>query len=224
MKKILSFLLVLCFGFSVGMFFAACDQNPPPPTTTEVYTVTESEWKTNFNLTKGQQTKPLACTANVFAESEPIAAITSYTLSAVGVNDGANGTCVLKVAPNALSIDFYIENQFREDESGTYPANDDFYIGLVAAVTSYFPFADNYNNFTYNEAKKAYVAQNLTSIVVDETDISRTYEMYTQYAEVTFVNGYLNTITVDLCDETFTNVYSSFVFTFSDINNTIVNL
>ena len=42
--------------------------------------------------------------------------------------------------------------------------------------------------------------------------------------EVSFINGYLNTITVELCDETFENVYSSFVFTFSNINNTTVDV
>ena len=42
--------------------------------------------------------------------------------------------------------------------------------------------------------------------------------------EVKFVNGYLDTITVELCEETFTDVYASFVFTFSDINNTTVEI
>ena len=47
--------------------------------------------------------------------------------------------------------------------------------------------------------------------------------MYTKSAEVSFVNGYLNKIEVELCDQTFTDVYASYVFTFSDINNTIVS-
>ena len=88
-----------------------------------------------------------------------------------------------------------------------------------------FPFSGQYNKFTFDQTKKAYVANNLISTVVDENDITQTYELYTKTAEVTFVNGYLNTVTIEMCDDnTFENVYLNLVFTFSDINNTTVEL
>jgi hypothetical protein len=122
-----------------------------------------------------------------------------------------------------MSIEFYLEGVFREDESGTTPSTDPFYVGLTSSVMSYFPFANNYDDFTYDSTKKAYVANNFTVAVVNEEDITDTYDLHTKKAEVSFVNGYLNTITIELAeDNTYANVYSSFVFTFSNINSTTV--
>ncbi|MBQ8684812.1 MAG: hypothetical protein IJ514_01415, partial [Clostridia bacterium] len=208
------------------------------------YTVTEDEWKINFNLTKGQaqvqalsraavgqaQAQTLSCANTKQAQaqllsgnaSQPLAEITSYTLYAEGENAGTTGTSLLKVAPNAMSIEFYIGTTFREDESGTYGSSETLYQTLTKNIITYFPFGDNYNDFTFDQTKNAYVAQNLTSTMVDDYDPTKTSDIYTKNAEVTFVNGYLNTITVELCDATFTDVYASFAFTFSDINNTTV--
>ena len=74
------------------------------------------------------------------------------------------------------------------------------------------------------ETKKAYVAGELTSTMVDDYDPTDEENVYTKSAEVTFSNGYLNTITVTLCDENFDEEYASFVFTFSNINNTTVEI
>lgn len=197
------------------------------------YTVTEEEWRINFNLTKGQtQTQQLSCankgqaSIQLFAHalSQKLTEITSYTIYADGVNEGVAGTCLLKVSPNAMSIEFRLAGALREDESGIFASTTDFYKGLTASIMSYFPFADHYDDFSFDQAKNAYVAQNLKSTVVDEEDITQTYDMYTKKAEVSFVNGYLNTIAVELCDETYENVYSSFVFTFSNMNSTTVEV
>ena len=59
-------------------------------------------------------------------------------------------------------------------------------------------------------------------MMVDDYDPSKQTPVYTKSAEVTFINGYLNTITVTLCDLTFTEEFASFVFTFSNINKTTV--
>ena len=215
-KKIGKYLLSLALVFASVFGIAGCGKDDDSPTIS--YTVTEEEWRINFNLTKGQN-QPQALSDTKLAE------ITSYTIYAQGENYGESGTCTLKVDKNGMSIDFYLEGVFREDESGTYESSDDFYIGLTASIMSYFPFADNYNDFTFDETKKAYVAQNLTSAVINENDINETYDMYTRSAEVTFINGYLNTISVELCeDNTFTEVFSSFVFTFSNVNSTTVEI
>ena len=92
-------------------------------------------------------------------------------------------------------------------------------------LKSYFPFSGRYSDFTFDETQNAYVAQNLKSTVVDESDITQTYDLFNKKAEITFINGYLNTITVEMCDdETYENVYLSLVFTFSNINNTTVDI
>lgn len=197
------------------------------------YTVTEDEWEINFNLTKGQiQAQTLSCVAIGHPQarllsnnsSQRLTEITSYTVYAEGENVGVPGTSLLKVAPNAMSIEFYVNGTRREDESGTYGKNETLYQTLTRNIMVYFPFAGNYNDFTFDQTKKAYVAQNLTSIMVDDYDPTQTSSVYTKSAEVTFVDGYLNTITVELCDKTFEEVYASFVFTFSDINNTAVEI
>ena len=232
-KKILSFVLALCFMIPCAFMLSACDQDPPtdPPGTT-IYTVTENEWEINFNITKTQsQTEPLSCV--VFgSQTQSLEEITSYTLVAEGwAEDGSegqetiDGRGVLKVAPNGMEMEFYLDGEFCPDESGKTPSSDPWYIGMTTMLKSYFPFSGRYNDFTFDETKNAYVAENLKSTVVDESDITQTYDLYNKKAEVTFINGYLNTITVEMCDdETYENVYLSLVFTFSDINNTTVEI
>lgn len=227
MKKLLSILLMVCLCLSFGIM-VGCDQSQAPQQDDNgmaVYTVTEAEWKTNFKLTK-DQTQTFNCVnknQTVSLYSSAVTEITSYTIYAVGTNEGISGTCLLKVSPSAMSIDFYIEGNFREDESGTFDSSTDFYKGLTTSIMSYFPFENNYSNFTFDQTKKAYVSQNLTSYVNDEYDVNKVYPMYTKSAEVSFINGYLNTVTVELCDANFVDVYSSFVFTFSNINSTVVD-
>ena len=184
------------------------------------YTVTEDEWKVNFRLTKGQQVaQPLSFAERLSSVTE----ITSYTIYAVGENNGVEGTSLLKVAPNAMSIEFYIGTTLREDESGTYSNTDILYQSMSKNIMSYFPFENNYANFTYDEVKKAYVGQNITSLSYDEYNPNNVRYTYTKTAEVTFVNGYLNTVTVELCGQDFGDTFASFVFTFSNINNTTVS-
>ena len=89
---------------------------------------------------------------------------------------------------------------------------------------TYFPFGDSYDDFTFDETKNAYAAGELTAMMVDDYDPTDIEPVYTKDAEVTFVNGYLNTIKVTLCDENFENEYASFVFTFTNINKTTVEL
>ena len=233
-RKFLSFILAVIMVISCMSVLSACTQTPPAePPTSAVYTVTEQEWKINFNLTKGQSqpsAQPLCATLNkgkaqLFSSTQPISAITSYTINAVGINYGTNGSCCLKVAPNAMSIEFYLEGAFRDDESGITPSSDPFYVGLTSSIMSYFPFANNYNDFTFDQTKNAYVASNFTVAVVNEENINETYDLHTKTAEVSFINGYLNTITIELAeDNTYQTIYSSFVFTFSNINSTTVNI
>ncbi len=228
MKKFISFLLTICICLSIGVIFSAC--NGAPQTQVD-YTVTEAEWRVNFNLTKGQpQAQTLACVDNgknevqLFSSfsTQQLTEITSYTIYAAGQSGGATGNSLLKVAPNAMYIEFYLEGNLREDESGTFTSDTDFYKGLVKSVGEYFPFADYYNEFTFDQTKNAYVCQNLTSQVNDEYDVNIKRYIYTKSAEVTFKNGYLNTVTVEISDSTFTDVFGALVFTFSNINNTVV--
>ena len=211
MKKMVSRLLTVCMCLSIGAVLTACDE--AASTSSVNYTVTEEEWKLNFNLTKGQAEVQLLSSNS----SQTLPEITSYTVYAEGENAGIKGTSLLKVSPNAMSIAFYV-GDVLEDESGTYESNEILYQTLTRNIMVYFPFADNYDDFDFDQTKKAYVAEDLTSIMVDDYDPTKTSPVYTKSAEVTFVNGYLNTITVELCDDTFENVYASFTFTFSNIN------
>lgn len=193
------------------------------------YTVTEEEWKMNFNLTKTQvEAQTLSCLtwgeikAKSVATKTASSGITSYTVYAEGTNSGTSGTSLLKVAPNAMSIEFYVEGQLKESESGTYTNSETLYKTLTSNILAYFPFANNYGDFTFDQERNVYVAQNMTSIMVDDYDPSITRPTYTKTAEVTFVNGYLNTVKVQLCDSTFTDVFANFDFTFSNMNNTTV--
>lgn len=223
-------LLTVCMCLSIGAVLTACDE--ADSTSSVNYTVTEEEWKLNFNLTKGQaEVQTLSCVTSDQAQvqllssnsSQTLPEITSYTVYAEGENAGIKGTSLLKVSPNAMSIAFYV-GDVLEDESGTYESNEILYQTLTRNIMVYFPFADNYDDFDFDQTKKAYVAEDLTSIMVDDYDPTKTSPVYTKSAEVTFVNGYLNTITVELCDDTFENVYASFTFTFSNINNTTVQI
>ena len=232
-KKFLSFVLAVCMLIPCAIFSTACTTNPPEADT---YTVTEAEWKVNFNLTK-EQVQPQSLGLSVAeenqtqkqlflsAQAQPLTAITSYTLYAEGESGGLEGNALLKLAPNGMYIEFYLENNLREDESGTYAKTEVLYQTLKQNIMSYFPFANNYNDFTFDQSKKAYVSQNLTSIMVDDYDPSKSRPVYTKSAEVKFVNGYLNTVFVVLCqDANFTDEAASFLFTFSNINNTTVTI
>lgn len=229
MKKLLSILLMVCLCLSFGIMVVGCDQSQAPQQDDNgmaVYTVTEEQWKINFSLTKNQVQTQSSCigkepTLSTFS-APALTEITSYTLFAEGSNEGISGTSLLKVSPSAMSIEFYVGNTLKESESGVFASDTDFYKGLTTSIMAYFPFENNYSNFTFDQTKKAYVGEDLTSVLNDEYDVNKHYEMYTKSAEVSFINGYLNTITVELCDKTFTNVYASYVFTFTDINNTIV--
>ena len=230
-KKFLGFMLAMCFTLPCVFMFGACDNSSstnPPETQGDVYTVTEAEWEINFNITKTpNQAQPQTCMimdnqAQAFSVAR-LEEITSYTLRAEGNAEGEEGLGILKVAPNGMEMEFYIDGVLRPGETGKTPSSDPWYIGMTTMLKSYFPFSGKYNEFTYDQSKKAYVVENLKSTVVDESDITQTYDLFNKKAEITFLNGYLNTITVEMCDdETYENVYLSLVFTFSDINNTTV--
>lgn len=237
-KKFLSFMLAICMVIPCVFALTACGKEPPanpPENPAVVYTVTESEWEINFNITKSQtqpQAEPLACAtmgsqAQVLSgnSSQGLDEITSYTLRAEGNAEGEEGLGILKVAPNGMEMEFYLDGVLRPDESGKTPSTDPWYIGMTTMLRSYFPFSGRYDDFTFDQTKNAYVAENLKSTVVDEDDINQTYDLFNKKAEITFINGYLNTITVEMCeDETYEDVYLSLVFTFSDINNTTVEI
>lgn len=238
-KKILSFMLAIFLMLPCACMLSACDKEPPtnpPDTPAVVYTVTENEWEINFNITKSQaqpQAQLLSC-ATIGKQAQllsntSLAEITSYTLRAEGFCvDGSEmeeGLGVLKIAPNGMEMEFYLNGELRPDETGKTPSSDPFYIGMTAMLRSYLPFAGMYDDFTFDQTKNAYVAENLVSTVVDEEDITETYDLFNKKAEITFINGYLNTVSIELCeDDTFEDVYLSLVFTFSDINNTIVEI
>jgi hypothetical protein len=211
-RFLLPCVLVLC----------ACGKTKNPSNSGTVYTVTESQWELNFDITKApEQAQTLSATL-----AKDLDEITSYTLYGVGEYYGeASGTGLLKVDPNALYIEFYVEGVLTGDKNGVTPNTDPFYIGITAMLRSFFPFSGKYNDFTYDETKKAYVAENFVSTVVDEDDITDTYDLYTKKAEITFINGYLNTVSIVLCtDDTYEVAYAEYVFTFSDINNTVVDI
>ncbi|MBE7087154.1 MAG: hypothetical protein E7369_02500 [Clostridiales bacterium] len=229
MKKFISLLLAICICLSMGVMFTACNETDPDNTT--VYTVTEDEWKINFNLTKPQsQPQTLACVSDsnavvkAFSASEQLAAITSYTIYAEGENEGNTGNVLFKMAANAMSIEFYVNGSLKEDETGVYTPTDVLYQSLQANISAFFPFVNNYNDFTFNDADNTYVANNLTSIMYFDYDLTQTYEVYTKNAVVQFVNGYISTMHVEMCDDDFTSVYSTLDFTFSNINNTTVEV
>ena len=234
-KKFLSLVLTLCSIMPCIFMLSACTKETPsnPPT---VYTVTESEWETNFNITKHQ---PKVQTLSSYAISNSIqllsdnsstslAEITSYTLQGEGVvTDGDNeiiGLGILKVAPNALHMEFYLDGVLSEDETGTFTNSNPIYIGITTMLNSFFPFSGKYNNFTFDQVKNAYIAENLICTLVNEEDINDTYDNYYKKAEITFINGYLNSIYIEVCNgDEFTDDYNSILFTFSNINNTTVD-
>ncbi len=233
-KKILSFICATCIIIPCVFMFSACknddNNNEDAGGSTVVYTVNESEWETNFKITKvREQSQTVACLTVINGESS-LADITSYTLSATGNiiegDETTPGSGVLKVAPNGLDMEFYINSVQQAEQTKKVPSTDSQYIGLTATLTSFFAFSGKYNDFTFDTNKNAYVAENLTVSVVNEDDISTTMNLYNKKVEVTFVNGYLNTISTELCDETFEEetIFQTFVFTFSNINNTTVTI
>ena len=235
-KKFLCFLSVICLMASCLFTFNACD-TPETPNDPQgnVYTVTEAEWEINFNITKAKaqpQTQLLSCVAldnqiQPLSTTPSIAEITSYTLRAEGTYDDlgrtTDGIGLLKVAPNGMYMEFYLDGELSEGETGTTPSTDPWYVGMTTMLKSYFPFSGKYSEFAFDETTNTYIKHNLTSTVVDESDITQTYELYNKVAKISFVNGYLNTVYVELCqDATFGDPYLTLTFTFSDINATTV--
>lgn len=218
MRKLVSILLAFCMCLSIGVVFAGCDKTPPSVT----YTVTEAEWKTNLNLTKGQQQpQTLSYGVQSFA-SQPLTEITSYTVFAEGINAGIPGSALLKMAPNGMFVEFYVNGTFKESESGVFDNTNVLYQSVKINMMMLVPFADSYSQFTFDDTKNAYVAQNITSILVDDYDINNTETIYHKTAEVSFINGYLNTVSFEMTDINFTETVATFTFTFSNINNTTV--
>ena len=240
-KKFLCFLSVICLMASCLFTFNACD-TPETPNDPQgnVYTVTEAEWELNFDITKSKAqpgVQPLSCVAvdskiQPLSSTTSLAEITSYTLRAEGTYVDYNGVTddgvgLLKVAPNGMYMEFYINGVLQQVGPGgaTTPSTDPWYVGMTTMLKSYFPFSGKYSEFTFNETTNTYVKHNLVSTVVDESDIAQTYELYNKTAEIKFVNGYLNTVYVELCeDNTFGDPYLTLTFTFTDINNTTVVL
>lgn len=237
-KKFLSFILAICLIVPCAVLATACKIEGDGNAT--IYTVTEDEWEVNFNITKSStQGEPQTASNSLniaqgqvvqSLSSKSLAEITSFTLSATGTDyqdeEPLRGSGVLKVAPNGLDMKFYLNDILQGEQTKTIPNTDSQYIGLKTMLTSYFLFSGKYNEFTFDETKNAYIAEDLTVTVVNEEDINETYDMYNKKVEVTFINGYLNTISVEFCDAGFDadTVYQTFMFTFSDINNTTVTV
>lgn len=225
MKKILKGLMAMVLMFTSLFAVAGCGKDDDPPATS--YTVTEEEWKINLNLTKGQsQVQPVA-----YNLSQEVTSITSYTVRAEGVNAGIPGSAVLKMAPNGMSIEFYVNGTLKASETGTFDSNNVLYESVKTNMMMFVPFAEYYDDFTFDETKNAYVAQNLTATLVDDYDTSKTETIYHKSAEVSFVNGVLKTVYFQMSDKNsvendnnFDNIIATFTFTFSDINNTTVEL
>ena len=225
--RFLSFILAICTLTSCALTLSACGQTPPP---TATYTVTETEWKTNLNLTRTTvQAQTLSCGLTeqnqptlLSNPTQPLTEITSYTVFAEGVNAGTPGTALLKMTPNGMNIDFRVNGTVKESESGTFDKNNVLYQSVKTNMMMLVPFSNYYSAFTFDETKNAYVAQNITATVVDDYDLTKTTTIYHRTAEVSFVNGYLNTVSFVMTDNTFTNDVATFTFTFSNINNTTI--
>lgn len=235
-RKVLSLILAICLTIPCAIAFTACANNDSK---TAKYTVTELEWKTNLNLTKETpQAQTLSSELSrpsqvkSFASSvEPLSKITSYTVHAEGVNTGTPGSAVLKMALNGMSTEFYVNGVLKESETGTFDNSHVLYQSVKTNMMLFIPFAENYDDFIYDETKKAYVAQNLTATVVDDYDTSKTNQIYHKKAEVYFVNGYLSKVYFEMSNEksvelsnNFDDVIAIFTFTFSKINSTVVNI
>ena len=223
MKRVLKGFMAIALIFSSLFALAGCRKDDDPPATS--YTVTEEQWKTNLNLTRNQsQVQPVSNNL-----SQELTAITSYTVHAEGVNAGIPGSALLKMAPNGMSIEFYVNGSLKASESGTFDSDNVLYESVKTNMMMFVPFAEYYDDFTFDETKKAYVAQNLTATLVDDYDTSRTETIYHKSAEVSFVDGVLKTVSFEMSDKNsvendnnFDNVIATFTFTFSDINSTTV--
>ncbi|MBQ8749783.1 MAG: hypothetical protein IJZ29_04885 [Clostridia bacterium] len=229
-NKFLSFALAICLMIPYAFALTACGDKPPEnPPTFVVYTVTEAEWKTNLNLTKNE-TQTLSCVSLGSSQTEllsnstqPLSEITSYTVLAEGVNAGIPGSALLKMTPNGMYIEFYVNGTLKSSESGTFDSDNVLYESVKTNMMMFVPFAEYYDDFTFDETKNAYVAQNLTATLVDDYDINNTETIYHKTAEVSFVNGYLNKVSFEMCDKDFIEIIATFTFTFSNINNTTIS-
>ena len=223
-KKLLSLVLAICLIIPCALGLVACDDNPP----VTVYTVTKAEWEINLNLTKSKaQAQTLASAPLYMAEigdSQPLTSISSYTVFAEGVNAGTPGTALLKMCPEGMSIEFYVNGTLKASESGIFDNTNVLYESVKTNMMMFVPFADYYDDFTFDETKNAYVAQNLTATLVDDYDINETETIYHKSAEVSFVNGYLNKVSFEMSDQNFDEVIATFTFTFSNINNTTIEM
>ena len=227
MKKLLSCFLAICTLVTCSLALCACDQTPPPAT---VYTVTEAEWRTNLNLTNVPSQAPaLSCELLNASQpqllanpSQPLTEITSYTAYAEGINVGTPGTALLKMTPEGMYVEFYVNGTLKESESGTFSSTETIYQSVKINMMMLVPFANSYNDFTFNETKKVYEAQDVTTTLVNDYDVTQTTEIFHKTAEVSFIDGYLNSLSFIMTDKTFTDVVATFTFTFSNINNTTI--
>ncbi len=223
-RRILSFILAMLMVIPCAINLTACKKEEDGGNGNAVYTVSEAEWDINFNITKSAPTAtPLS--AQVYSnEPTGLAPITSYTLRGEGVSFGQQGWGILKLAPNGIDIEFWLDGKL-EDETQVLPNTDPFYVGMKLMLASYFPFSGKYNQFTYDSAKKVYTVERLKSTVINESDITEILDIYNKRVEIQFVNGYLSTVYVELCqDEEYGEPFSVLTFTFSNINNTTVTL
>ena len=223
-RRILSFILAMLMVIPCAINLTACKKEEDGGNGNVVYTVSEQEWEINFNITKSNPTAtPLS--AQVYSnEPTQLAPITSYTLRGEGFSGNQQGWGVIKYAPNGMDIEFWLDGKL-EDETQIIPSTDEFYVGMKFMLASYFPFSGKYSQFTYNSAKNVYVIERLKSTVVNESNIEEFYDVFNKKVEIKFVNGYLSTVYVELCqDEEYGDVVSALTFTFSKINNTTVTL
>ena len=155
-KKFLSFVLAICLMIPCAFALTACGDNPPedPPPSAVVYTVTEAEWKTNLNLTKNEtQAQTLSCASLCSSQTQllsnsiqPLTEITSYTVFAEGVNVGTPGSALLKMTPNGMYIEFYVNGTLKASESGTFDSDNVLYESVKTNMMMFVPFAEYYDD------------------------------------------------------------------------------
>ena len=227
-KHLLSYALPICILIPCALASTSCAPTNPSSSETNgsvVYTVSEEEWKINMNLTNDQtHSNPSNVVKPNAHRVEPLTEINSYTVLAEGVNAGAPGSALLKMAENGMSIEFYVNGTLKDDETGTFDKNNVLYQSVKTNMMMFVPFKEYYDSFTFDETKNTYVAQNLTAEIVDDYDLNNKSTIYHKKAEVSFINGYLNTVSFVMFDSNFNEVFATFTFSFSDINNTVVEL